>query len=49
VTVPTVERGFDDADFCSMAMVGERPRICSYLGFSSCPRNWRAYDDSDST
>ena len=49
MTVPTVERGFDDADFCSMAMVGDSPRSCSYFGFSICPRNWRAYDDSDST
>ncbi len=40
--VPTVERGFFDADFCSMAMVGDRPRIDSYFGFSSWPRNWRA-------
>jgi hypothetical protein len=47
--VPTVERGFDDAVFCSMAMVGDSPRSCSYLGFSIWPRNWRAYDDSDST
>ena len=29
VIVPTVDRGFPDALFCSMAMVGERPRRCS--------------------
>jgi len=29
VTVPTVERGFIDALFCSIAMVGDSPRIAS--------------------
>jgi len=27
VMVPTVERGFEDAAFCSIEMVGARPRI----------------------
>src|SRR3954468_4953341 len=30
-------------------MVGDRPRIRSYFGFSIWPRHWRAYADSDST
>jgi hypothetical protein len=49
VTVPTVDRGFDPVVFCSMAIAGERPSIRSTSGFSICSRNWRAYDDSDST
>ena len=40
--VPTVDLGLFEALFCSMAMVGERPRRWSTLGRSSCPRNWRA-------
>ena len=40
--VPTVERGLLEAAFCSMEIVGDSPRIVSYLGFSICPRNWRA-------
>ncbi len=40
--VPTVERGLFEAAFCSIEMVGERPRIVSYFGFSICPRNCRA-------
>ena len=40
--VPTVERGFLLAVFCSMEMVGDNPRMVSYLGFSICPMNWRA-------
>jgi hypothetical protein len=47
--VPTVERGFDDALFCSMAIVGESPRSRSTAGRSSLPKNCRAYVDSDST
>jgi len=42
VIVPTVERGFVPVVFCSMEMVGERPLIESYFGFSIWPRNWRA-------
>ncbi len=34
--------GLPEALFCSMAIVGERPRRCSTCGRSSCPRNWRA-------
>ena len=44
-----VERGLAEADFCSMAMVGDRPLMESYFGLSIWPRNCRAYDDSDST
>ena len=47
--VPTVERGFADALFCSMAIVGDNPETCSTAGLSSCPRNCRAYADSVST
>jgi hypothetical protein len=42
VIVPTVERGLLVAAFCSMAIVGESPRILSTFGRSSRPRNWRA-------
>jgi len=49
VTVPTVERGLRDTDFCSIEMAGESPSMESTSGFSICCRNWRAYDDSDST
>ena len=38
----TAERGLLDADFCSIEIVGERPRMVSYLGFSIWPKNWRA-------
>ena len=47
--VPTVERGLDAALFCWMAIVGDRPLMRSYFGFSIWPRNCRAYADSDST
>jgi hypothetical protein len=47
--VPTVERGFVPVVFCSIEIVGERPRMWSYFGFSICPRNCRAYAESDST
>ena len=47
--VPTVERGLRLADFWSMEMAGDRPSMTSTSGLSICPRNWRAYDDSDST
>jgi len=42
VIVPTVERGFEDALFCWIAIVGDRPRIRSYLGFYIWPRHCRA-------
>jgi len=42
VTVATVERGFFDVVFCSMAMAGERPLIWSTSGFCIISRNWRA-------
>ena len=35
-------RGFDEAAFCSMAIVGDRPVRCSIFGRSSWPRNCRA-------
>ena len=38
----TVERGLDDAAFCSIAIVGDSPLMCSTLGRSSWPRNCRA-------
>ena len=38
-----------DVDFWSIEMAGERPSMKSTSGFSIWPRNWRAYDDSDST
>ena len=47
--VPTVERGFLDVDFWSIEIAGESPSMKSTSGFSICPRNWRAYDDNDST
>jgi len=31
--VPTVERGLEEALFCSMEMVGVSPEILSYFGF----------------
>jgi hypothetical protein len=42
VTVPTVERGFFDTDFCSIEIAGDRPSIESTSGFSICCRNCRA-------
>jgi hypothetical protein len=47
--VPTVERGFCDADFCSIEIAGDRPSMESTSGFSICSRNWRAYADRLST
>jgi hypothetical protein len=47
--VPTVERGLRDAVFWSIEMAGDRPSMKSTSGLSIWPRNWRAYDDSDST
>src|SRR5215475_4376155 len=47
--VPTVERGLRDVDFWSIETAGERPSMKSTSGLSICPRNCRAYDDSDST
>jgi hypothetical protein len=47
--VPTVERGLRPVVFWSMAMAGDRPSMTSTSGLSSCPRNCRAYDESDST
>jgi hypothetical protein len=49
VTVPTVERGFAPAVFCSIEIAGDSPSMASTSGFSMSPRNWRAYADSDST
>jgi hypothetical protein len=42
VTVPTVERGFLDVVFCSIAIAGDRPVIESTSGFCISSRNWRA-------
>ena len=39
VLLLSVDRGFEAALFCSIAMVGERPRMRSTCGRSSCPRN----------
>src|SRR5881409_1946840 len=47
--VPTVERGFFDVDFWSIETAGDRPSMKSTSGLSICPRNCRAYDESDST
>ena len=47
--VPTVERGLREVDFWSIEIAGERPSMKSTSGFSICPRNCRAYADSDST
>ena len=47
--VPTVERGFFEVDFWSIDTAGDRPSMKSTSGLSICPRNWRAYADSDST
>src|SRR5262245_40342119 len=47
--VPTVDRGLRDVDFWSMETAGERPSMKSTSGLSICPRNCRAYADSDST
>jgi hypothetical protein len=49
VIVPTVDRGFFDVDFWSMETAGDSPSMKSTSGLSICPRNWRAYADSDST
>ncbi len=37
-----VERGFEPAPFCSMAIAGQMPSMASTSGFSIWPRNWRA-------
>src|SRR3954467_6376582 len=47
--VPTVERGLREVDFWSIETAGDRPSMKSTSGLSICPRNCRAYDDSDST
>ena len=47
--VPTVERGLRLADFWSIEIAGDRPSMSSTSGLSIWPRNWRAYDESDST
>src|SRR5919112_4591466 len=47
--VPTVERGLRLVDFWSIETAGERPSMKSTSGLSICPRNCRAYADSDST
>src|SRR6478609_3358308 len=47
--VPTVDRGFRLVDFWSIDTAGDRPSMKSTSGLSICPRNWRAYAESDST
>src|SRR3989344_691890 len=47
--VATVDRGFDERDFWSMEIAGERPVISSTSGFCIWWRNCRAYAESDST
>src|SRR6516164_11535621 len=47
--VPTVDRGLRLAAFWSMETAGDSPSMKSTSGLSICPRNCRAYADSDST
>src|SRR4029079_1893329 len=47
--VPTVDRGLRFVDFWSMETAGDKPSMKSTSGLSICPRNCRAYADSDST
>src|SRR3954447_14931622 len=47
--VPTVDRGLRDVDFWSIDTAGDRPSMKSTSGLSICPRNCRAYAESDST
>ena len=47
--VPTVERGLCEVDFCSIEIAGDKPSIESTSGLSIKDKNWRAYDDKDST
>ena len=49
MTVPTVDRGLRVVVFWSIEIAGDSPSIESTSGLSICPRNWRAYADSDST
>lgn len=41
--VPTVERGFLLTVFCSIAITGLNPEICSTSGLSRFPKNCLAY------
>ena len=41
--VPTVERGFFEVVFCSIAITGERPSILSTSGRSKFPINCLTY------
>src|SRR5579875_1495123 len=47
--VPTVDRGLRLAAFWSIDTAGDSPSMKSTSGLSICPRNCRAYADSDST
>lgn len=47
--VPTVDRGLRLVDFWSIDTAGDNPSMKSTSGLSICPRNCRAYADSDST
>src|SRR6516164_2963617 len=47
--VPTVDLGLRLAAFWSIDTAGDSPSMKSTSGLSICPRNWRAYADSDST
>ena len=47
--MPTVDRGLRVVVFWSIEIAGDSPSIESTSGLSICPRNWRAYADSDST
>src|SRR3989339_924404 len=47
--VATVERGLFERLFWSIEIAGESPTISSTSGFCIWRRNWRAYDESDST
>ena len=47
--VATVLRGLWPADFCAIAIDGERPVTLSTSGLGNWPRNWRANVDKLST
>ena len=49
VDVPTVERGFREITFCSIAIAGGNPLMKSHSGLLIRPRNCRAYEERLST
>ena len=46
--VPTVERGFFEVVFWSIAIAGVNPSILSTFGFPTLSKNYLAYAESDS-